>query len=116
MSNQRERVMQSVTSKVEIRNIAPGLWIWRAEHHHWKPGDDWQPVVTSTFVESGAERLVIEDMECRLAAICSVQIFHPTADPLVWRELQEMPVQTPFMNPLPPLAKLSPHEQQLFPR
>ena len=52
--------MQSVTSKVEIRDIAPGLWIWRAEHHHWKPGDDWQPVVTSTFVKSGGERYIID--------------------------------------------------------
>jgi len=43
--------MQSMTSKVEIRDIANGLWIWRMEHHHWKPGDDWQPIVTSTYVE-----------------------------------------------------------------
>jgi hypothetical protein len=54
--------MQSVTSKVEIRDIASGLWIWRAEHHHWKPGDDWQPIVTSTYVESGGERLVIDPL------------------------------------------------------
>ena len=52
--------MQSLTSKVEIRDLAPGLWIWRAEHHHWKPGDDWQPIVTSTYVESGGERFVID--------------------------------------------------------
>jgi hypothetical protein len=54
--------MQSVTSKVEIRDLAPGLWIWRAEHHHWNPGDDWQPIVTSTYVESGGERLVIDPL------------------------------------------------------
>lgn len=54
--------MQSVTSKVEIRDIAPGLWIWRAEHHHWKAGDDWQPVVTSTYVEAGGERYVIDSL------------------------------------------------------
>jgi hypothetical protein len=54
--------MQSVTSKVEIRDISPGLWIWRAEHHHWNPGDDWQPIVTSTYVESGGERLVIDPL------------------------------------------------------
>jgi hypothetical protein len=22
----------------EVRDIAPGLWIWRHEHSHWKPG------------------------------------------------------------------------------
>src|SRR5881392_60695 len=54
--------MQSVTSRVEFHDVAKGLWIWRAEHHHWKPGDDWQPVVTSTFVESGGERLVIDPL------------------------------------------------------
>jgi hypothetical protein len=57
-----KHIMQSVTSEVEIRDIAPGLWIWRAEHHHWKPGDDWQPVVTSTFAESGGERVVIDPL------------------------------------------------------
>ena len=60
--------MQSVTSKVEIRDIAPGLWIWRAEHHHWKPGDDWQPVVTSTYVESGGEKLVIDPLVPKASA------------------------------------------------
>src|SRR6058998_888350 len=54
--------MQSVTSRVEFRDVAKGLWIWRAEHHHWKPGDDWQPIVTSTFVESGGERLVLDPL------------------------------------------------------
>src|SRR2546427_13007405 len=60
--------MQSVTSKVEIRDIMPGLWIWRAEHHHWKPGDDWQPIVTSTYVESGGERLVLDPLVPKTAA------------------------------------------------
>ncbi len=54
--------MQSTTSKVELRDVARGLWIWRAEHHHWKPGDDWQPIVTSTYVESGGERLVLDPL------------------------------------------------------
>src|SRR5216117_4326100 len=62
MSDHGDGIMQSVTSKVEIRDIAAGVWIWRAEHHHWKPGDDWQPIVTSTYVESGGERLVIDPL------------------------------------------------------
>src|SRR5712692_1738522 len=60
--------MQSVTSKVEIRNLASGLWIWRSEHHHWKPGDDWQRIVTSTYVESGGERLVIDPLVPKMRA------------------------------------------------
>jgi len=60
--------MQSVTAKVEIRDIAPGLWIWRAEHHHWKSGDDWQPIVTSTYVESRGEKLVIDPLVPKASA------------------------------------------------
>src|SRR5260370_31540548 len=62
-----EEIMQSVTSKVEIGEVAPGLWIWRAEHHHWKPGDDWQPIVTSTYVESGGQRYVLDPLVPKMA-------------------------------------------------
>ena len=62
MREHREHVMQSVTSRVVLRDVAPGLWIWRAEHHHWKPGDDWQPIVTSTYVESGRERWILDPL------------------------------------------------------
>src|SRR5437660_7692156 len=60
--------MQSMTSKVEIRDLENGLWIWRAEHHHWKQGDDWQPIVTSTYVESGGEKLVIDPLVPKASA------------------------------------------------
>src|SRR2546426_10903615 len=56
----RNHIMQSATTTVEIRDVASGLWIWRAQHPQWKPGEDWQPLVTSTYVESGGERLVID--------------------------------------------------------
>jgi hypothetical protein len=46
----------------EVRDLAPGLWIWRLRHPGWKPGVDWQPVVTSTSVESGGERLVLDPL------------------------------------------------------
>jgi glyoxylase-like metal-dependent hydrolase (beta-lactamase superfamily II) len=39
----------------EIRDVAPGLWIWRLEHPDWRPGLEWERVVTSTCVESGGE-------------------------------------------------------------
>lgn len=54
--------MQSVVSKVELRDVAPGLWIWRMKHPGWKQDADWQPVVTSTFVESGGERVVLDPL------------------------------------------------------
>ena len=47
---------------VGIRDLAPGLWIWRARHPYWRSGDDWQTVVTSTFVESNEERLVLDPL------------------------------------------------------
>jgi hypothetical protein len=49
-------------SPVEIRDIAPGLWIWRLRHPRWKPGQGWEPVVTSTCVASGGERLVLDPL------------------------------------------------------
>jgi hypothetical protein len=39
----------------EIRDIAPGLWIWRLEHPDWSPDSSWEPHVTSTCVESRGE-------------------------------------------------------------
>jgi glyoxylase-like metal-dependent hydrolase (beta-lactamase superfamily II) len=62
-------IMQSTTSKVEIRDVARGLWIWRAEHHHWKPGDDWQPIVTSTYVESGGEKVMVDPLVPKTGAV-----------------------------------------------
>ena len=49
-------------SPVEIRDLAPGLWIWRLEHPHWKHGQGWEPVVTCTCVESGGETLVLDPL------------------------------------------------------
>ena len=44
----------------EIRDVAPGLWIWRLEHPSWSSASAWEPPVTSTCVESGGEVLVID--------------------------------------------------------
>jgi hypothetical protein len=53
---------QSPVEMVEIRDVAPGLWIWRAEHPRWRPSQGWQPVVSSTCVESGGETLVFDPL------------------------------------------------------
>jgi hypothetical protein len=63
---------------VGIRDLAPGLWIWRAKHPFWKPDADWQPVVTSTFVESKGERLVLDPLA-------------PAPDSDVWKRLDQHP-------------------------
>jgi ankyrin repeat protein len=47
---------------MSVHEIAPGLWIWRIEHPRWKAGVDWQPVVTTTWGETGGERIVIDPL------------------------------------------------------
>ena len=49
-------------SSVEVRDVAPGLWIWRAAHPGWRAGQGWEPVVASTCVESGGETLVLDPL------------------------------------------------------
>ena len=71
--------MQSLSGKVEVRDVSSGLWIWRTRHPGWKPGDDWEPVVTSTFVESRGERLVIDPLA------------PPEEATEVWKRLDEHP-------------------------
>jgi glyoxylase-like metal-dependent hydrolase (beta-lactamase superfamily II) len=47
---------------VEIRDVAPGLWLWRFEHPDWEPGVDWEPLVTSTCLESRGELAVLDPL------------------------------------------------------
>jgi hypothetical protein len=54
--------------QVELRDVTAGLWIWRLEHPHWKPGQGWEPVVASTCVESGGEILVLDPLAPPAAA------------------------------------------------
>jgi glyoxylase-like metal-dependent hydrolase (beta-lactamase superfamily II) len=44
----------------ELHDVAPGLWIWRQEHPAWAPHVGWEPMVTSTYVESGGEVAVLD--------------------------------------------------------
>jgi hypothetical protein len=46
----------------ELRDVMPGLWLWRVQHPDWKPGLDWQQTVTSTCVESGGEVAVLDPL------------------------------------------------------
>ena len=47
----------------EVRDVAPGLWVWRVEHPDWRPGLDWEPLVASTCVESAGETLVLDALD-----------------------------------------------------
>jgi hypothetical protein len=48
--------------EVEIRDVAPGLWLWRAPHPDWSPDAGWDPLVTSTYVRSGGEIAVLDPL------------------------------------------------------
>ena len=47
---------------MELRDVAPGLWIWRLEHPDWTRESDWPPQVTSTCVASGGEVAVLDPL------------------------------------------------------
>jgi hypothetical protein len=46
----------------ELRDVAPGLWLWRIEHPDWNPRLDWPQTVTSACVESGGEVAVLDPL------------------------------------------------------
>jgi hypothetical protein len=62
---------------VEIRDVAPGLWLWRQRHPDWEPGDAWEPPVSSFCVESRGEVVVLDALEPQ--------------DESVWARLDERP-------------------------
>jgi hypothetical protein len=47
---------------VEIRDVAPGLWLWRHPHPDWRSGNDWEPEVASFAVESRGVRLLLDPL------------------------------------------------------
>ena len=53
---------QEPKAKVEMRDIAPGLWIWRLEHPRWRPGQGWEPVVACTCAVSEGETFVLDPL------------------------------------------------------
>ena len=44
----------------ELRDVAPGLWLWRVEHPDWRPELDWEPLVTSTCALSAGEVALLD--------------------------------------------------------
>ena len=46
----------------EVRDVAPGLWVWRVEHPDWTPEADWEPLVSSTCVESRGQIAVLDPL------------------------------------------------------
>jgi glyoxylase-like metal-dependent hydrolase (beta-lactamase superfamily II) len=44
----------------ELRDVAPGLWLWRLEHPEWTPDSGWELLVASTCVEAGGEVALLD--------------------------------------------------------
>ena len=43
-----------------MRELRPGLWHWEAPHPEWKPGEDWDEIVSSYAIDDG-DRLLLFD-------------------------------------------------------
>jgi hypothetical protein len=43
-----------------VREVQAGLWFWQAPHPDWKPGKDWDQMVSSYAIDDG-ERLLLFD-------------------------------------------------------
>lgn len=71
--------MTSDRYEIGMHDLEPGLWIWRTRHPFWSSEDDYQEIVTSVFVESGKERIVIDPQA-------------PTLDSIgLWEKLEASP-------------------------
>ena len=55
-------VIQGMDPQLQVRDLGPDLWIWRVLHPGWSKEDDWQPVVTCTCADLGAERLLLDPL------------------------------------------------------
>jgi len=62
MKSQTTNLTSDHPSEFELRDIAPGLWIWRVTHPRWRPGQGWDPIVASTCVESRGEVLLLDPL------------------------------------------------------
>jgi glyoxylase-like metal-dependent hydrolase (beta-lactamase superfamily II) len=54
-----------VSFAVELRDVCPGLWLWRLEHPDWTPEADWEPLVTSTCVAADGEVALLDPLAPR---------------------------------------------------
>jgi len=46
----------------EIRDVAPGLWLWRLDYPDWRPEAGWERMVSSTCVASGGEVALLDPL------------------------------------------------------
>jgi hypothetical protein len=56
-------------SHAEVFEVTDGLWLWRLEHPHWRPGQGWDRIVACTCVESQGEVIVLDPLAPPASAI-----------------------------------------------
>jgi hypothetical protein len=49
-------------TRVVVRDVADGFWLWRQRHWEWKEGDDWEPEVSSFVVQSRGETILLDPL------------------------------------------------------
>ena len=54
--------MNRAAREVEVRDVAPGLWLWRTTYSDGHGGHGWGPVVASTCVRSGRHTVLIDPL------------------------------------------------------
>jgi glyoxylase-like metal-dependent hydrolase (beta-lactamase superfamily II) len=47
---------------VVVRDVAPGLWLWRQPHPDWREGLEWEPEVSSFCVASRGESILVDPL------------------------------------------------------
>jgi hypothetical protein len=47
---------------VEVRDVAPGLWVWQVDHPDWSEDSGWPRQVASVCVESGGEVALLDPL------------------------------------------------------
>jgi hypothetical protein len=47
---------------VELRDVAPGLWLWRQPHPDWSGNAEWEPEVASFAVQSRGVALLLDPL------------------------------------------------------
>ena len=73
---------------VEVRDVAPGLWLWRQRHHEWREGMDWEPEVSSWLAEAGDEVVLLDPLA------------PPPAEREFWERLERRrPTRTVVLKP-----------------
>ena len=45
-----------------MRKLQTGLWHWTAPHPDWKPGEEWDEVVSSYAIDDGDRLLLIDPL------------------------------------------------------